>query len=113
MQRRAQRSQETVSRESLECAEYFMVWSTLPAAVPTAQILEFYRLRWQIELVFKRMKSILGVGHLPKKDPLSAQSWLEGKLFVGLLIERMIHTAEAISPWGYTLAASPQPLARG
>jgi len=35
-------SQETVSRESLECAEYFMVWSTLPAAVPTAQILEFY-----------------------------------------------------------------------
>ncbi len=113
MQRRAQRSQETVSRESLECAEYFMVWSTLPAAVPTAQILEFYRLRWQIELVFKRMKSILGVGHLPKKDPLSAQAWLEGKLFVGLLIERMIHTAEAISPWGYTLAASPQPLARG
>jgi hypothetical protein len=84
-----------------------------PAAVRTAQILEFYRLRWQIELVFKRMKSILGVGHLPKKDPLSAQAWLEGKLFVGLLIERMIHTAEAISPWGYTLAASPQPLARG
>src|SRR5271157_2952866 len=113
MQRRAQRSQQTVSRESLECAEYFMVWSTLPAAVPAAQILEFYRLRWQIELVFKRMKSILGVGHLPKKDPLSAQSWLEGKLFVGLLIERMIHTAEAISPWGYALAAPAQPVARG
>jgi hypothetical protein len=33
-------------------------------------------------------------------------------IFVGLLIERMIHTAEAISPWGYTLAAPPQPMAR-
>ena len=111
MQRRAQRSQQTVSSESLEYAEYFTVWSTLPAAVLSAQILELYRLRWQIEIVFKRMKSILGVGHLPKTDPISAQAWLEGKLFVGLLIERMIHTAEAISPWGYTLARTTQSVA--
>lgn len=113
MQRRAQRNQETVSSESLEYAEYFMVWSTLPTAVSAAQILELYRLRWQVELSFKRMKSVLGFGHLPKTDPLSAQAWLEGKLFVGLLIERMIHTAEAISPWGYNLAVPPQSLARG
>ena len=112
MQRRAQRSQQTVSSESLEYAAYFMVWSTLPVAVPSAQILELYRLRWQVELSFKRMKSILGFGHLPKTDPLSAQAWLEGKLFVALLIERMIHTAEAISPWGYNLATPPQPVAR-
>jgi hypothetical protein len=113
MQRRAQRSQQTVSHDSLECAEYFMAWSTLPTAVSMTQILDLYRVRWQIELVFKRMKSILGFGHLPKTDPASAQAWLEGKLFVGLLIERMIHTAEAISPWGYTLAVAPQPVARG
>ena len=75
------------------------------------QVLDLYRLRWQIELVFKRMKSILGLGHLPKKDPLSAQAWLEGKLFTGLLIERMVHTAESFSPWGYALAAPPQSMA--
>lgn len=111
MLRRAQRRQQTVSAESLEFAEYFMVWTTLPKAIKATQILEFYRLRWQIELVFKRMKSILGVGHLPKKDPVSAKAWLEGKLFVGLLIERMIETAESISPWGYSLAATTKPLA--
>jgi hypothetical protein len=112
MRRRAQRSRLTVSSEALEFAEYFMVWTTLPRTVTTGQVLECYRLRWQIELVFKRMKSILGLGHLPKTDPLSAQAWLEGKLFVGLLIERMIHTAESISPWGYSLAGPPQPMAR-
>ena len=113
LRRRAQRSQETVSAESLEFAEYFMLWTTLAHAFPMAAMLEFYRLRWQVELVFKRMKSILGLGHLPKKDPLSAQAWLEGKLFTGLLIERMIDVAESISPWGYTLAAPSQSLARG
>jgi hypothetical protein len=112
MKRRAQRSRLTVTPEALECAGYFMVWTTLPETVTTAQVLEFYRLRWQIELVFKRMKSILGLGHLPKTDPVSSQAWLEGKLFVGLLIERMIHMAESFSPWGYPVAATPQPLAR-
>jgi hypothetical protein len=58
------------------------------------------------------MKSILGLGHLPKTDPLSSQAWLEGKLFVGLLIERMIHTEETFSPWGYPLATTSQSVAR-
>jgi len=65
----------------------------------TAQILEFYRLRWQIELVFKRMKSILGVGHLPKKAPRlqvrqAGLGWEErAALRLGLL-------TEALSPNG-------------
>lgn len=112
LKRRAQRSRQVVSAASLEFAEYFMVWTTLPATVSAKQILELYRLRWQIELVFKRMKSILGLGHLPKQDPLSAKAWLEGKLFIGLLIERMIRTAESFSPWGYSLEGTPQSMAR-
>ena len=112
MQRRAQRSRLVVTSESLELAEYFMVWTTLSRSTVTAgQVLELYRLRWQIELVFKRMKSILGLGHLPKKDPLSAQAWLEGKLFVGLLIERMIRAGESFFPWGYSLATAPESMA--
>jgi hypothetical protein len=96
----------------LEYAEYFMLWTSLPESLPKSQILELYRLRWQVELVFKRMKSILGLGHLPKKDPRSAQAWLAGKLFVGLLVERMIAAAKSISPWGYSLEPTPQPVAR-
>lgn len=112
LRRQAQRKQEKLSTESLQFAEYFMIWTTLSHVFVAGSVLEFYRLRWQIELVFKRMKSILGLGHLPKKDPLSAQAWLEGKLFTGLLIERMLRTAESFSPWGYALAAATQSVAR-
>ncbi len=110
MLRRGRRDQEKVSELSLELAEYFILWTSLKK-LRAAEVLELYRLRWQIELVFKRMKSILGVGHLPKKDPLSAQAWLEGKLFVGLLIERMADAAASFFPWGYPVAATAQPLA--
>ena len=110
MLRRGRRDQEPVSELSLELAEYFMLWTSLKK-FRTVEVLELYRLRWQIELVFKRMKSILGLGHLPKKDPLSAQAWLEGKLFVGLLIERMVDAAAAFFPWGYPMATAPKPVA--
>jgi hypothetical protein len=112
MQRRAQLNRSIITDQAREFAEYFMVWTTVPETVTsTSQILDLYRLRWQIELVFKRMKSIFGLGHLPKTDPRSAQAWLQGKIFVGLLIERMLHEAKLISPWGYSLASTPQSMA--
>lgn len=110
--RRANRRQTTVSKETWEAAQYFLVWTSLPKSFTATAVLEFYRLRWQIELVFKRMKSIMGAGHLPKKDPASARAWLHGKLFVGLLVERMIEAANSFSPWGYGLGRPPQPMAR-
>ena len=113
LRRRAQQGKGKVTQEALEFAAYFLVWTTLAANLSAAALLDLYRLRWQIELVFKRMKSILGLGHLPKKDPLSAKAWLEGKLFTGLLIERMVRSAESFFPWGYPLEAPSQSLARG
>lgn len=101
---RVRRDQEVVSQLSLELAEYFILWTSIKK-LRAAEVLELYRLRWQIELVFKRMKSILSLGHLPKKDLLSAQAWLEGKLFVGLLIERMADAVASFFPWGYPVAA--------
>ena len=62
-----------------------------------------YRARWQIELLFKRLKSIIGLGHLPKHNEQSCMAWLTGKLFVALLVERIYHEAEFFSPWGYPL----------
>ena len=108
--RRANRRQQGVSKRSLQAAQYLMIWTSLPDVFDAATILEIYRLRWQIELVFKRMKSIMGLGHLPKTDPNSSRAWLHGKLFVALLVERMIEAAKSFSPSGYPLDVSPQPV---
>jgi hypothetical protein len=94
----------TVQPETFSYAEYVMVLTTLPAReFPAALVLEWYRCRWQIELVFKRFKQIAQLGHLPKQDQQSAKAWLYGKLFVALLTEKVIEHASALSPWGYDL----------
>jgi DDE family transposase len=103
LRKEASKKQYTVSKESWEAARYFFIWTTLPASYGKDQVLELYRCRWQIELAFKRMKSIMGLGHLPKKDPESSRAWLHGKLFVSLLVERLISVAKTFSPWGYQL----------
>ena len=89
---------------TLEAQRYVFVFTTLSQAELTAsQALELYRGRWQIELVFKRLKSILQLGHLRKIDPDSALSWIEGKLFVALVIEALLRQAESFFPWGFPL----------
>jgi hypothetical protein len=108
LMRKANRQQRKASKASLKAAQYFLVWTSLPSSFTTSVVLELYRLRWQIELVFKRMKSIMGLGHLPKSDPISCRAWLHGKLFVALLIERMIAMANSFSPWGYQLEETPE-----
>ena len=84
------------------CAQYVLVFTTLSTQQASAErVLEMYRLRWQIELSFKRLKSIADLGHLPKYDERSSRAWLYGKLFLALLTEKMTRVARTISPWGY------------
>ena len=104
LRRRANRRQRKVSAASWEAARYVFVWTSLTAQTyPAEMVMELYRLRWQIELTFKRLKSLLGLGQLPKHTDGSARAWLHGKLFVALLVERLIEEASVFSPWGYTL----------
>ena len=108
LRRESQRSGATTRPDTLEAAAYIFVFTTVSqeALCPT-NVLEMYRGRWQIELVFKRLKSILGLGHLRKNDPQAADAWIEGKLFVAFLIETLLRHAESFFPWGYPLNEAP------
>lgn len=100
-ERESKKKGHAIKPETLEAAEYIFVFTTLPPTHSAATVLEVYRGRWQIELVFKRLKSLLGLGHLRKMDLTGAKAWLHGKLFVAFLIESMIACGDRFSPWGY------------
>lgn len=103
LQLRAARKGNNLKPETLFLAEYVMVVSTFPDRFSPVEILEWYRIRWQIELVFKRFKQIANLGHLPKYDDESAKAWMYGKLFTALVTEKIIEHAVSVSPWGYVL----------
>jgi len=106
IRKEAARKGKQVQPQTLKFARYVIVFTTFPELTfPASEVLEWYRIRWQVELVFKRFKSLAQLGYLPKYDDESAKAWLYGKLLVALLVEKLIHHATAISPWGYHLAA--------
>jgi hypothetical protein len=93
---------EKVRRATLEFAKYVVVLTNLPEALAgVGLVLELYRGRWQVELGFKRLKTLLELGHLPKKKGESSIAWMQGKILCALIIERLLCEARAISPWGY------------
>jgi hypothetical protein len=100
IEQEAKKKRRQVKPETMEAAGYVIVLTTLMQPDAKA-IMEFYRKRWQVELAFKRLKSLLQLGHLKKYDEDSAKAWLQGKLLVACLIETLILTAERFSPWGY------------
>ena len=101
-----------VRPETIESAGYTFVFTTLDRSIKPTTVLEMYHGRWQIEIVFKRLKSIVGLGHLKKKDFEAAQAWIHGKLLVSFLVEALIVAGERFFPWGYPICedASQIPL---
>ena len=51
------------------------------------EALDLYRLRWQIEMTFKRIKGLLHLGELPVKDPQLAHGYLCAKMLAALMLE--------------------------
>jgi hypothetical protein len=93
-----------VQPQTFEFAKYVVVFTTFPEEdFPAVEILKWYRVRWQIELVFQRLKSAAQLGHLPKYDERSSRAWLYGKMLVALLTQKLVRLGREISPWGYPL----------
>jgi hypothetical protein len=71
-----------------------------PETFPTTDVLALYRLRWQIELCFKRFKSLAGLDQLPAKSEDLARAWIYAKLITVLLAERLAGTVPDSPPSG-------------
>jgi hypothetical protein len=98
------------SAQSLELAGYIVLVTSLPAKeFGRERVFPLYRLRWQIELAFKRLKSLLDAGQVPKTDTASARAWMQAKMLTCLLMEKLLVESEVFSPWGFPLPEQ-QPL---
>lgn len=101
--RAASKGQRKIDPKTLELHRYVILLTSLHDKISTKLILELYRFRWQIEIAFKRLKSILGLGHLPKIDENSCRAWLHGKMFVSLLAQAIVDEGRHFFPWGYPI----------
>ncbi|WP_316224896.1 MULTISPECIES: transposase [unclassified Bradyrhizobium] len=65
----------------------------------TKDVLALYRLRWRIELGFKRLKSLIGLKTPPGTDPRSAKPYLLAHLLIILLLEPLASDFEDSPHW--------------
>jgi hypothetical protein len=98
--RAAQKKGYTLSDEAMEVAEWVMLVTSLSAsAFPATEILALYRLRWRVELAFKRLKSVIGLKGPPNKDPRTAKVFILAHLLMILLLEPLIDAFEDSPHW--------------
>src|ERR687894_1407115 len=83
---------------TVQSAGCLMLVTSLPPSVTAAEVLVAYRLRWQVELAFRRLKGLLGLGRLPAKGEALARSWLLAHLIFALLIEDASQDLLAVPP---------------
>ena len=93
----------------LDAAEYIVLLTTAPRArLSEEQVIELYRARWQVELDFKRDKSIGQLDTLPSLIPQTINAWLCAKVLLGLIARRLASQPVAIPPSGLASAILPE-----
>ena len=107
LRKEARKKQRQLKTETARAARYVAVVTDLSREEAScSQVLELYRMRWQIELAFKRFKSILGFDRLRAKDDRLCQTYLLAKILGALVIDELTGQALDFFPWGFRLPAS-------
>jgi hypothetical protein len=98
--RDAQREGYQISKRTLAAADWvILVTSLMPADFATADILALYRLRWRIELGFKRLKSLIGLKGPPGINERSARPYVLAHLLIILLLEPLVDELDDSPRW--------------
>ncbi|MGO4317794.1 IS4 family transposase [Agrobacterium sp. MCAB5] len=99
IQRDNRRKGRSVQPGTLEAASHILLLTSLTEAeYPAKEIAALYRLRWQVELAFKRMKSLFDLDKLRAKDPRLAKAWIFANLLTVLLVEDITRQLPDSSP---------------
>jgi len=88
---RVRREQDKPTAQVVHWAGFVMLVTTVPQGrLDAVAIAELYCLRWQVELQFKRDKSIGGLDLLPNRREENVKSWILAKLLLSQLARRLV-----------------------
>lgn len=108
LRERTKKGRAAVDMRTLEAAGYLFVLTNLPDTITAESVLQLYRLRWQIEMKFKTLKSVLHLGNVPARTDETLRVYICAKLLIALLIDSFLDEAESFSPWGYPIVVHQQ-----
>jgi hypothetical protein len=91
----ARRKGRTPGADTLYLAGWVLVFATVPPGeLDGDTVLELYRTRWQVELMFKRLKSLLDLDALrTRPKSVLGEVWVHGKLLYALVVEKILGRA--------------------
>jgi hypothetical protein len=93
--RNAQRGGHQLCKQTLQAADWVILVTSLKAKdFTTDDVLALYRLRWRIELAFKRLKSLIGLKEPPGTHERSARPHILAHLLIILLLEPLVDELE-------------------
>jgi Transposase DDE domain len=99
MRKNARRWGYTPTAEALSTAGCLMLITSLAAKDwPAERVLALYRRRWQVELAFKRLKSLLDLEGLRAFDDELVSAWIHAVLLIAMLIELERPATEIAAP---------------
>jgi hypothetical protein len=89
-----------LAEQTLAAADWVIGVTSLTAPeCSTADVLALYRLRWRVELGFKRLNSVIGLHGPPGTAEPSARPYILAHLLMLLLLAPAIDELEASPPW--------------
>lgn len=89
-----------IAQATLEAAEWLSIITSLkPEDFSATDVLALYRLRWRIELGFKRLKSLVGLKAPPGNNERSARAYVLAHLLMILLLEPLVDEFEDSPHW--------------
>ena len=97
--RKANKNSRKVDPRTLQAAGFLMLLTSLAAEAQSAeQVTELYPNRWQVEIGFKRLKTLGRLDEMPSADPVLARTWLLAHLIAAVLTDDLANEIVGFPP---------------
>lgn len=97
--RKANKKSHKLDPRTTQAAGFLMLLTSLPVeTVPAERVIATYRDRWQVEIGFKRLKTLGRLDELPSADPVLARTWLLAHLIAAVLTDDLANEIVGFPP---------------